>query len=61
MTRDQELDAMIEAGARALALPVDPDWTAAIRANLDVTLRLAGLVAEFRLPDDAEPAPLFRA
>lgn len=61
MTRDQELDALIEAGTRALALPVEPDWTAAIRANLDVTLRLAGLVAEFRLPDDAEPAPLFRA
>lgn len=60
MTREDELNALIEAGTRSLALPVDPTWMPAIRANLDVTLKLAGLVAEFRLPDDAEPAPLFR-
>jgi len=55
------LDDFIAASARALALPVEPEWHPAIRANLEVTLRLAALVAEFRLPDDAEPAPVFRA
>ena len=31
------------------------------RPILQVTLRLAALVAEFALPDDAEPAPVFKA
>jgi hypothetical protein len=55
------LDAFIAAAAKALDLPVDPAWHPAIRFNLDVTLRLAALVADFPLPDDAEPAPVFRA
>jgi len=55
------LDDFIAASARALALPIDPAWHPAIRANLEVTLRFAALVAEFKLPDDAEPAPVFRA
>ena len=33
----------------------------AIKANLEVTLRLGALVAEFALPDEAEPAPVFEA
>ena len=56
-----ELDEFITASARALALPVDAAWYPAIRANLEVTFRLAAVVAEFELPDDAEPAPIFRA
>jgi len=56
-----DLDAFIAASARALALPVDPAWYPVIRANLDVTFRLAAVVADFKLPDDAEPAPVFRA
>ena len=46
----------------ALGLPIEPDWKPAVRANLDVTFKLAALVAdEFALPDDAEPAPVFKA
>jgi Protein of unknown function (DUF4089) len=56
-----DLDELITASARALALPLDPAWHSAIRANLEVTLRLAALVAEPPLPDDAEPAAVFRA
>ncbi len=55
------LDPLIDASARALDLPVDPAWHPGIRFNLEVTLRLAALVASFSLPDDAEPAPVFRA
>jgi hypothetical protein len=55
------LDALIAASARTLDLPVDPAWYPAIRFNLDVTFRLATLVAAFPLPDEAEPAPVFRA
>jgi hypothetical protein len=56
-----DLDEFIAASARVLALPVDPAWYSAIRFNLEVTFRLATLVADFRLPDAAEPAPVFRA
>ncbi len=55
------LDAYIDAAGRALALPIDPAWKPAIRANLEVTLRLAAQVSEFPLPDEAEPAPVFKA
>jgi hypothetical protein len=55
------LDDYIAAAARALDLKVEPAWRPAIRANLEVTLRLGNLVTEFPLPDEAEPAPVFRA
>jgi 1-carboxybiuret hydrolase subunit AtzG-like protein len=61
MAFEDEWNEFIAASARALALPVDPAWYPAVRANLEVTWRLAGLVAQFELPDDAEPAPVFRA
>ena len=55
------LDDFVLAAARVLALPVDPPWLTAITANLEVNLRLAALYADFPLPDDAEPAPVFVA
>lgn len=55
------LDPLIDAAAHALALPLEPAWRPAVRANLAVTLRFAAHVAEFPLPDEAEPAPVFRA
>jgi hypothetical protein len=61
MMSEREWDDFITASARSLALPVDPAWYPAVRTNLDVTWKLAGLVAEFALPDEAEPAPVFRA
>ena len=58
---DDGLDGYIDAAARALGIPVEPQWNPAIKANLQVTLRLAALVEEFALPDEAEPAPVFEA
>jgi len=55
------LDDFIDAAARALALPIEEAWKPAIRANLEVSLRLARLVDEFALPDEAEPASVFTA
>ena len=55
------LDDFVQSAARVLALPIEPQWLAAIKANLAVNLRLAELVAEFALPDEAEPAPIFTA
>lgn len=55
------LAAYVAAAARALDLPVETAWIPAIKANLHVTLQHAAAVAKFALPDDAEPAPVFRA
>jgi hypothetical protein len=55
------LDDLIDAAARALELPIEPQWKAAVKINLQVTLRHGAFVAEFKLPDEAEPAPVFVA
>jgi hypothetical protein len=61
MATSDALDDFIDAAARALKLPLDPAWKPSVKANLDVTLKHAALVADFELPDDAEPAPIFKA
>ena len=61
MATNDPLDDVITATAEALALPIEPAWQPAVRTHLEVTLRLAKLIDEFELPDDAEPAPVFRA
>jgi hypothetical protein len=50
-----QLDEFVKAAAHALGLPVEPQWLAAIKANL----RFATMVGEFPLPDESEPAPVF--
>jgi 1-carboxybiuret hydrolase subunit AtzG-like protein len=59
--RRDPLDDFIVAAGRALNLPIEPAWQPSIKSNLAVTLRLAALYADFPLPDDAEPAPVFVA
>ncbi len=55
------LDLYIDAVAAALRLPIEDAWRPAVRANLEVSLRLARMVDEFALPDETEPAPVFAA
>jgi hypothetical protein len=55
------LDNYIDAVSKALALPVEDAWRPAVRANLEVSLRLARLVDEFALPDETEPASVYAA
>jgi len=59
--RRDPLDGFMATGARALGLRIDKAWMPAVRGHLQVTLRHGGLVAAFVLPDDAEPAPVFKA
>jgi len=61
MSKPDSLDAYIDSAAQTLGLTVEPGWKPAVRANLEVTFKLAALVAEKELPDDAEPAPVFKA
>jgi hypothetical protein len=55
------LDDYIDAVAKALALPIEDAWKPAVRANLEVSLRLARLVDEFALSDETEPASVYSA
>jgi hypothetical protein len=54
------LDDFIVAAASALDLPLEPAWKPAVKANLEVTLKLAATVTEFDLPDATEPAPIYK-
>jgi Protein of unknown function (DUF4089) len=58
---DAELEAFMEATAAVLGLTIAPEWRDAVRTNLAITFRLAAVVGEFELPDEAEPAPVFAA
>ena len=60
-TAKDATDAMIVASAEALGLTLDPAWQESIKLNLRLVLRHAALIDAFPLPDDAEPAPVFRA
>jgi hypothetical protein len=55
------LDEVLAANAKGLGLKIDKAWMPAVRSHFEVTLRHGGLVVAFRLPDEAEPAPVFKA
>ncbi len=57
----QDLDAYIGSTAALLGISTDPSWRNAIRFHLELSLRMARLVGEFTLSDEAEPAPVFTA
>jgi hypothetical protein len=59
LVANNSLDDYIDAVSKALGLSVEDAWKPAVRANLEVSLRLARLVDEFVLPDETEPASVF--
>jgi hypothetical protein len=60
-SRADPLDSFVNAAALALGLPLAPEWQPAVKLNLQVILQQAALFADFALPDEAEPAPVFTA
>jgi hypothetical protein len=58
---DEALTDFIQAGTALLGLPFDAAWESSVRGHLRVTLRHGALVEAFELPDEAEPAPVFKA
>ena len=56
---DDHLDDYMNAVARTMALPLEDTWRPAVRANLEVALRLARLVDDFPLPDDVASAAVY--
>ena len=61
MAEKESLDEYIDAASRILRLPVKDAWKPAVRANLEVSMRLARMVDEFEFSDEAEPASVFTA
>ncbi len=53
-------EADVERLSALLGLPIEPESRAAVADNLAGLLTAARLLAEFPLPDDVEPAPIFR-
>lgn len=56
----KQRDATILAGAETLGIAIDPAWLPSVRTHLDIALRFARMVDEFPLPDEQEPASIYR-
>jgi len=50
----------IETTARDLGLKIDPSWLTSVRAHWQVVLKHARTVNEFEIPEETEPAPVFK-
>ena len=59
---DRPLDAAayVDAAAALLELPLDPAHRPGVILNMQRIAEMAALVISFALPDDVEPAPVFR-
>jgi hypothetical protein len=55
------LDALIDAGTNLLGIEMKPDWRAAVRMHLAISLGHAASVLEWEPSDSLDPAPVFRA
>ncbi len=61
MTDAHVTDKWVTEAAAQLGITLDPAWTPSVRSHLELMLRLAGTMLDRPLPDEAEPAPVFRA
>jgi hypothetical protein len=59
---DQRFDAeaYVDAAAALIGLPIDPAHRPGVVLNMERIAQMAALVMEFPLPDEIEPAPVFR-
>lgn len=55
-----DADAVIDAMAPLMQLTISPDHRPGVKANLKTAAKMAALVEQVRLPDDSEPAPVYR-
>lgn len=56
-----DTDDYIDAMASILDLHIDPAWRPAIKANITMTMAMARVVDDFKLPDSSEPASVYVA
>jgi len=55
-----ELSAYVDETAKRVGLPLAPEHRPGVIQFTGILLAQAALVTEFPLPDDVEPAPVFR-
>jgi hypothetical protein len=55
-----DAEAYVDAAAALIGLPIDPAHRPGVVFNLERLAQMAALVMEFPLPEEAEPAPVFR-
>ena len=58
---DDILDGLIAAAAPCLGLTLEDSWRTGVRLHLGISMRHALAVAAIELPDELDPAPIFRA
>jgi hypothetical protein len=59
-TTTTQQDSFMIAAASMLGIPLDPAWHDSVKFHLQLSLRMANLLQAFELPDEAEPAPVYR-
>jgi Protein of unknown function (DUF4089) len=59
MEEDEAIDAIVDAMARMLDLPLPEGSRPVVIANLRIARDMARVVESFPLDDEAEPAPVF--
>jgi hypothetical protein len=55
-----DADAYVDAAAALIGLPIDPAHRPGVVLNLERIAQMAALVMDFPMPDETEPAPVFR-
>ena len=60
MIDDPTLDALLAAAPALTGIPARW-WDDSVRAHLGISLRFAATLLDPPLPDDTDPAPVFRA
>jgi hypothetical protein len=55
------METLVAASAQILAVPLDPASRDGVRRNLQLLFTHAAMVDAFSLPDESEPASVFRA
>ena len=58
--RSFDTEAYVDAAAMLIGLPLDPAHRPGVVLNLERIAQMAALVMEFALPDETEPAPVFK-
>ena len=51
----------VTSSAKALGLSLEPSWKEGASQNIETIFKLAAALEAFELPDDIEPAPIFKA
>jgi hypothetical protein len=58
--KDDDLDRYLDSGAALMGLTIRPEWRDGVRANLAILFAQGTRLLDEALPNEAEPAPVFR-